>query len=71
MNALALLGFAAVSLMLFRALEGSSPWFVLAFAGSGVMRSAYGVFAQGLALRAGGGRVVAGGPGPVAHTAHT
>ena len=47
MDALTLYGFASVSLMLlFYFLENRSPWFVLAFAGSCVMSSAYG-FLQG------------------------
>ncbi len=47
MDALTLFGLVAVSLMLvFYALEDRSPWFVLAFAGSCVLGSAYG-FLQG------------------------
>ena len=47
MDALTLFGLAAVSLMLFfYALEDRSPWFVLGFAGSCVLGSAYG-FLQG------------------------
>ena len=47
MNALTLYGLVSVSLMLvFYALEDRSPWFVLAFAGSCAMSSAYG-FMQG------------------------
>jgi len=47
MDALTLYGFLSVSLMLvFYALEDKSPWFVLAFAGSCAMSSAYG-FLQG------------------------
>ncbi len=47
MDALTLYGFISVSLMLlFYALEDKSPWFVLAFAGSCAMSSAYG-FLQG------------------------
>ncbi|OGR35979.1 MAG: hypothetical protein A2051_12640 [Desulfovibrionales bacterium GWA2_65_9] len=47
MDALTLFGLVAVSLMLlFYALEDKSPWFVLAFAGSCVLGSAYG-FLQG------------------------
>jgi hypothetical protein len=46
-DALTLFGLLAVSLMLFfYALEDKSPWFVLGFAGSCVMGSAYG-FLQG------------------------
>jgi hypothetical protein len=46
-NALTLFGFVAVSLMLiFYALEGRSPWFILAFAGACALGSAYG-FLQG------------------------
>jgi hypothetical protein len=46
-DALTLFGLLAVSLMLFfYALEDRSPWFVLGFAGSCVMGSAYG-FLQG------------------------
>ena len=47
MDALTLFGLVAVSLMLlFYALEDKSLWFVLGFAGSCVMGSAYG-FMQG------------------------
>jgi hypothetical protein len=47
MDGLTLFGLVAVSLMLlFYALEDKSPWFVLGFAGSCVMGSAYG-FLQG------------------------
>ncbi len=47
MDGLTLFGLVAVSLMLlFYALEDKSHWFVLAFAGSCVMGSAYG-FLQG------------------------
>lgn len=47
MDPLTLFGLLAVSLMLvFYALEQRSPWFVLAFAGSCVLGSAYG-FLQG------------------------
>jgi len=47
MDALTLFGLVAVSLMLlFYALEDKSPWFVLGFAGSCVLGSAYG-FLQG------------------------
>jgi hypothetical protein len=47
MDGLTLFGLLAVSLMLFfYALEDRSPWFVLGFAGSCVMGSAYG-FLQG------------------------
>ena len=47
MNAITLYGLVSVSLMLvFYALEGRSPWFVLAFAVSCAMSSAYG-FMQG------------------------
>jgi hypothetical protein len=47
MDALTLFGLVAVSLMLlFYALEDRSPWFVLAFAGSCGLGSAYG-FLQG------------------------
>lgn len=47
MDALTLYGFLSVSLMLvFYALEDKSSWFVLAFAGSCAMSSAYG-FLQG------------------------
>ena len=47
MDALSLFGLAAVSLMLAcYALEDKSPWFVLAFAGSCGLGSAYG-FLQG------------------------
>ena len=47
MDALSLFGLAAVSLMLAcYALEDRSPWFVLAFAGSCGLGSAYG-FLQG------------------------
>jgi hypothetical protein len=47
MDGLTIFGLVSVSLMLlFYALEGRSPWFVLAFAASCVMASAYG-FLQG------------------------
>ena len=47
MDALTLFGLVAVSLMLlFYALEDRNPWYVLAFAGSCVLGSAYG-FLQG------------------------
>lgn len=47
MDALTIYGLVSVSLMLiFYALEGGSPWFVLAFALSCVMASIYG-FMQG------------------------
>ncbi|MGA3067290.1 MAG: hypothetical protein ABSF29_10630 [Tepidisphaeraceae bacterium] len=47
MNWLTLFGIAAVGLMLlFYALEDRSPWFVVAFAGSCLLASAYG-FLQG------------------------
>ncbi|MDR3640966.1 MAG: hypothetical protein P4L39_06555 [Humidesulfovibrio sp.] len=47
MDGLTLFGLVAVSLMLlFYALEDKSPWFVLGFAGSCVLGSAYG-FMQG------------------------
>ncbi len=47
MDTLTLFGLVAVSLMLlFYALEDKSPWFVLAFAGSCGLGSAYG-FLQG------------------------
>ena len=47
MDGLTLFGLVAVSLLLlFYALEDKSPWFVLGFAGSCVLGSAYG-FLQG------------------------
>jgi len=47
LNALSLFGLAAVSAMLVcYAFERRSPWFILGFAGSGALGSAYG-FAQG------------------------
>ncbi|ADP72115.1 hypothetical protein Rvan_2909 [Rhodomicrobium vannielii ATCC 17100] len=47
MDGLTFFGLLAVSLMLlFYALEENSPWFILAFAGSCVLASAYG-FLQG------------------------
>ena len=47
MDGLTVFGLVAVSLMLlFYALENKSPWFVLGFAGSCVLGSAYG-FLQG------------------------
>ena len=47
MDALSLFGLAAVAAMLvFYALEGRSPWFVLAFAGACIAASLYG-FLQG------------------------
>jgi hypothetical protein len=47
MDALTLFGLVAVTLMLVcYALEGRSPWFVLAFAGACLLGSAYG-FLQG------------------------
>jgi len=46
MDGLTLFGFASVSLMLLTyALEDHSPWFVLAFAGTCAMSSAYGFLA--------------------------
>jgi len=47
MDALSLFGLVAVAAMLvFYALEGRSPWFVLAFAGACIAASLYG-FLQG------------------------
>jgi hypothetical protein len=46
MDGLTLFGFAAVSLMLLMyALEDLSPWFILAFAGTCALSSAYGFMA--------------------------
>lgn len=59
MSGLTLFGLGAVTAMLvFYALEKRSHWFILAFAGSCVLGSAYGFLQGSLAVWTGGGHLV-------------